>query len=372
MRWPLQVLFAVPFALAFAVALIWANTEAYRAVATAFAFAAGAGAIGFVLRKRWWGLLAAFAFLGLALEWATINVPFGPRFAENRPLWPALLAWVLGSGLLWAPRLLKHREAVLLVPIAFSLAATAAAATSIFYTRPPPPRPMAIGEAWLQWAPGSPRPSGPVDLQISYFFEGCSQPLDVQFGAEGASFSQTPPESYGFGIVNFFIEDIQGEAALQKAGELVPIQPPKIASTGGPRTFSAVRLWPRGLGSCYLQLPDLPGPYNQDDLSSSSFSPQTLIVRSAKNDVMAYTGSMSIANGSNPTMSQPGELSWTCRSSESDCFPLLVFTESWHDTFVNLMLLITGALMAGAVAACGRAVATLPLFADEKNPKPTS
>jgi hypothetical protein len=32
---------------------------------------------------------------------------------------------------------------------------------------------------------------------------------------------------------------------------------------------------------------------------------------------------------------------------------------------VNLMLLVTGALMAGAVAACGRAVATLPLFADE-------
>jgi hypothetical protein len=145
------VLFAVSFALAFGVALIWANTGAYRAVATVFAFAAGTGAIGFVFRKRWWGLLFAYAFLGLALQWATTHVPFGPPFAENRPLWPALLAWVLGSGLLWGPRLLKHREAVLLVPTAFSLAATAAAATSIFYTRPPPP--AVTGEAWLQLAP---------------------------------------------------------------------------------------------------------------------------------------------------------------------------------------------------------------------------
>jgi hypothetical protein len=165
-----------------------------------------------------------------------------------------------------------------------------------------------------------------------------------------------------------------GKCSLQRAGERLPIHPPNIASGTAGRTFSAVRLRPRGLGSCYLQLPDLLGPYDQGDLFNYHFSPQALIVRSAENHVMAFTGSMSIAHGSNPTKSQPGELSWTCRSSDSGalgaCSPLLVFTESWHDTFVNLMLLVTGALMAGAIAACGRAVATLPLFADEENPKP--
>jgi len=42
---------------------------------------------------------------------------------------------------------------------------------------------------------------------------------------------------------------------------------------------------------------------------------------------------------------------------------VLVFTEPWHDTFRNLMLLVAGALFAAVFGAVGRGAEKLRLFA---------
>jgi hypothetical protein len=91
------------------------------------------------------------------------------------------------------------------------------------------------------------------------------------------------------------------------------------------------------------------------------------------NLVVLNGASLSVLSGESPTRS--GDPStWDCPASAEQgsyqtlCSAILMVTDSWYQTWQNLMLLFIGALFAGVIALAGRAIAGLGWFAIERTP----
>jgi hypothetical protein len=95
----------------------------------------------------------------------------------------ALVIYLACVALLCAPTVLSRRTGRLLVPVAATVALTAAASAFTFYARPSP---FVLGDeptAWLRLPSGQSAP--PVEFVVVYTFHGCSQPVTINFSYFG-------------------------------------------------------------------------------------------------------------------------------------------------------------------------------------------
>jgi hypothetical protein len=281
----------------------------------------------------------------------------------------------------------------LLVPLAAAVALTAATSAFTFYTRLPPAdwTQYGVGSIWLQ-VPSTRRMPPAVSLYVDYEFHGCSEPVSVHFS------SLAPPSASDTisRLTDMQVVREGPEIPYERAGVVVGGLRPPVRSVlhingigdglADAQSDPVVQLRPRSLiGSCYLQVPSFFGPWaGYPDLLSGaapastssplSFGPHTVPLTEAYNTLALNGRSLTVFSGESPT--EPGDPTvWGCqpasvvKGEEVDpCGATVMLTDSWYQTWQNLMLLFIGALFAAVVALVGRAIAGLGWFAIDRMP----
>jgi hypothetical protein len=137
--------------------------------------------------------------------------------------------------------------------------------------------------------------------------------------------------------------------------------------------IKAVQVRPRSfIGSCYLDLPEFIGPWA--GIKNQKTSVSAVPFSEAANLVVLNGASLSVLSGESPT--RAGDPStWDCLASAERgphphplCSAIVLITDSWYQTWQNLMLLFIGALFARVIALAGRAIAGFGWFAIERAP----
>lgn len=288
------------------------------------------------------------------------------------------IGWLLGlvsglalGALLCTPMFLSQRDGRLLVPIAASIAATAALTSLTFYARPPPFKGN-MPTAWVALPQGE--PASPGLFLVVYSFHGCGHPVTVNFMyTRGA----VPPSAEA--VISDYPVQLppqRGLGPLPRQLSVYALSPdPYSGGSAGPSTPVAVQPRPRGfIGSCYIALPQFDGPWTGLGDRYGSFtgvSAETL--NEGSNALFLNGGALTVISGESPT--RAGDPStWAChasaeKSTPTFCGAILMLTASWYQTWQNLMLLFIGALFAAVVSLVGRAIAGYGWFA--VGPAPT-
>jgi hypothetical protein len=312
------------------------------------------GAVGAAIRGAVFGAILAFGLVSGVIV-GTSGV--------------AGVGWLLGlvsglalGALLWAPTVLSGRAGRLLVPVTWGVAVAAAVAAFTFYARPSPYEGGSEPTAFVRLPQG--RSGSPVRFIVEYLFHGCSDPVKVEFLYLG---SQLPsPQAV--------ISRVPSPLAGAPAG--FALTPGVLPGEAGPLTDKEVQVRPRGfIGSCYLDLAQFVGPWVGVKGADRLAHQELIGVSSAPlsegaNLLFLHGASLSVFSGESPT--RTGEpSSWACHASaevsspQKLCTAILMLTESWYQTWQNLMLLFIGALFATVVALAGRAIAGFGWFAVE-------
>jgi hypothetical protein len=331
--------------------------------------------VGIGLRDRCSWLMSPGGAVGAAIRGAVFGANVALGLVSGVILGSSGVAgvgWLLGlvsgfafGGLLWAPTVLSGRAGRLLVPVAWGVAVSVAVAAFTFYVRRSPYEFGSEPTAFVRLPQG--QSGSPVRFIVEYLFHGCSDPVQVEFLYLG---SQLPsPQAV--------ISTVPSPLTGAPAGHV--LTPGLLPGDAGPLMDKEVQVRPRGfIGSCYLDLAQFVGPW-AGVKAADRLAHQELIGVSAAplsegaNLLFLHGASLSVLSGESPT--RAGEpSSWACHASaevsspQKLCSAILVLTESWYQTWQNLMLVVIGALLATVVALAGRAIGGFGWFAVEPAP----
>ena len=276
-----------------------------------------------------------------------------------------LVSYLACVALLYAPTVLTRRTGRLLVPVAVTVALTSAASAFTFYARPSPVVPLEYPTAWLRLPSG--QSGSPVAFVVRETFHGCSQPVKIKFEYFNNQLHSARAVISNAFLLSDFSSSDHGYAVGPGA-----LDPNATYGSSGNYVDKAVQVRPRGfIGSCYLALPQFIGPWA--GIKNQKTSVSAVPLSEAANVVVLNGASLSVLSGESPT-GAVDQSTWDCpasaqRSSNPPfCAAILLITDSWYQTWQNLMLLFIGALFAGVIALAGRAIAGFGWFAIERAP----
>jgi hypothetical protein len=356
--WGLQLLLGASLAVTICSALALVDDHG-RAYGLALLLTVLATVCAFALRGSSTRLAVTCGALAIALIYGVLATRLGWLLA--------LVIYLACVALLCAPTVLSRRTGRLLVPVAATVALTAAASAFTFYARPSP---FVLGDeptAWLRLPSGQSAP--PVEFVVVYTFHGCSQPVTINFSYFGNRLhsAQAVTSTSNAGLLSNLSYSAHGYAVGPDI-----LDPNAPFGGSGPQTDPALQVRPRGfIGSCYLDLAQFIGPWA--GVKNQKTSVSAVPLSEGANLVVLNGASLSVLSGESPTRS--GDPStWDCPASAEQgsyqtlCSAILMVTDSWYQTWQNLMLLFIGALFAGVIALAGRAIAGLGWFAIERTP----
>jgi hypothetical protein len=276
--------------------------------------------------------------------------------------WLLVLATVVCCWvLLWTPTRLSARAAPLLLPVAVAVAACAAAVAITFYARPVPSG--LNGPAVLVKTPAGQRVA-PPSIHVGLVFAGCSKPVRAYFiwnyptaTGPGGSASSQRRRAYDGPL------DIVVKTRTRTETLTGPNVNPGEGQTA-PNVILPV-LQTRGIGSCYVTLPSFLGPWVGGPTGIGKY----VSLREADSDLGLGGAQAQTVVGPGPTVTGDPTI-WQCTASQQtsqfgiipECGSVVMLTDSWYQTFQNLMLLIVGALFAVVVSLLGRGITGLGLF----------
>jgi hypothetical protein len=243
----------------------------------------------------------------------------------------------LTAVLVIAPVIASDRPTRRFLPFALVLALTGVAAVATFFTAPVDGTPLGVAATLAEAPAKEDDPATVIDMTINV--ARCANPVEVTILATFPSRRLNrvlPPLEKQPGI--YSARPLSGMTAIVPDAQMAYVD----GSEGPQKASGFLANWikRRGVGSCYLDVPELTGDAAAEAYWRLGVDPKNIVISGS---VEVHTP-LDASHGPDDDVSEPSVTRRRCGSMVESCAFDLVLTEPWRGTFENLMLLVIGAL----------------------------